>query len=236
MGNIACCVEDDGANAIAFPPPSPVADGVASRASTARLGNPDSQAHAAPPPDSGSIFCSARDDTQRAHDASSDSESVRVWLDQEVKAGYGAKYASAFEEMGIHDKSDLLRMDDEIMAELEHELKSAGAKMLQLKDIKGAVEAVVGIRTKLAAALTNERRTSMSPRSSSKPFAAFVSHHKLACAMEARFLANELESILGAKVFLDSDDLKDLRMLGKHVVDSDTLVILQSSEVLLRPW
>ena len=65
---------------------------------------------------------------------------------------------------------------------------------------------------------------------------AFLSHHKLACAMEARFLKTELERVLGAEVFLDSDDLKDLRKLGEHVVDSDVLVLLQSAEVLLRPW
>ena len=27
--------------------------------------------------------------------------SIREWLDQSVKAGYGAKFASAFEELGI---------------------------------------------------------------------------------------------------------------------------------------
>ena len=54
--------------------------------------------------------------------------------------------------------------------------------------------------------------------------------------MEARFLKTELERVLGAEVFLDSDDLKDLRKLGEHVVDSDVLVLLQSAEVLLRPW
>ena len=54
--------------------------------------------------------------------------------------------------------------------------------------------------------------------------------------MEARFLKTELERMLGAEIFLDSDDLKDLRKLGEHVVDSDVLILLQSSEVLLRPW
>ena len=54
--------------------------------------------------------------------------------------------------------------------------------------------------------------------------------------MEAQFLKTELERVLGAEVFLDSDDLKDLRKLGEHVVDSDVLVLLQSAEVLLRPW
>ena len=41
--------------------------------------------------------------------------------------------------------------------------------------------------------------------------------------MEARFIKSELERKLGAEVFLDSDDLKDLRQLGQHVVGSDAL-------------
>ena len=34
-------------------------------------------------------------------------DSIREWLDSDVKAGYGAKFASAFEEVGIEDVSDL---------------------------------------------------------------------------------------------------------------------------------
>ena len=73
--------------------------------------------------------------------------------------------------------------------------------------------------------------------------------------MEARFLMEKLEAELGKEVFLDSDDLKvgllsrqrihsndicalsqDLRKLLDHVRASDALVVLQSSEVLHRPW
>ena len=49
-------------------------------------------------------------------------------------------------------------------------------------------------------------------------------------------LAEKLTSLLGKEVFLDSDDLRDLRGLLGHVRNSDALVILQSSEVLQRPW
>ena len=180
------------------------------------------------------------------------SESVREWLDAEVKAGYGAKFASAFEEVGIEDTSDLQDMDDELMEELERELTAADAKSMHLKKIKAAIAAVTGnaseTRAKLDAAKSTEvsmPETAQSTavlaakekrRASSKPFAAFLSHHKLACAMEARYLKSELERALGAEIFLDSDDLKNLRELGQHVVDSDVLVLLQSSEVLLRPW
>ena len=181
------------------------------------------------------------------------SESIREWLDNEVKAGYGAKFASAFEEVGVEDKSDLHDMDAALVAELERELSAADAKSLHIAKIKKAIEAIVApasaTRSKLeaakaadsqmaetfentaVAALRQKRETT-----SSKKYAAFLSHHKLACAMEARFLKTELERMLGAEIFLDSDDLKDLRKLGEHVVDSDVLILLQSSEVLLRPW
>ena len=57
------------------------------------------------------------------------SESIREWLDAEVKAGYGAKFASAFEEVGIEDKSDLQDMDDELMALKQRALPDAQKKL-----------------------------------------------------------------------------------------------------------
>ena len=71
--------------------------------------------------------------------------------------------------------------------------------------------------------------------------------------MEARFLKKELQEMLGTEVFLDSDgactrfcietdgpsqlsDLRDLANLLNHVRNSQSLVILQSAEVLQRPW
>ena len=36
--------------------------------------------------------------------------------------------------------------------------------------------------------------------------------------------------------FLDSDDLRDLRQLLVSVRNSDVLVILQSADILSRPW
>ena len=47
-----------------------------------------------------------------------------------------------------------------------------------------------------------------------KVYSAFISHFKAEAAMEARYLQNELEAALpGRRVFLDSDDLHDLRLL-----------------------
>ena len=63
-----------------------------------------------------------------------------------------------------------------------------------------------------------------------KRFAAFLSHHKVAAAMDARFVKDKLEQMLGggAEVFLDSDNLQDLRLLLDHVRQSDVLVLFQA--------
>ena len=46
---------------------------------------------------------------------------------------------------------------------------------------------------------------------------------KAETSMESRFIQTELESKLGRKCFLDSDDLRDLSDLTQHVRDSDVL-------------
>jgi hypothetical protein len=93
-------------------------------------------------------------------------------------------------------------------------------------------------------------------------FGCFLSHHKAACAMEARFLKEKLGQMLNTEAFLDSDDLyskfvvcvltsypfflhtihrllcftADLTSLLDHVRDSGVLAIIQSANVLERPW
>merc|ERR1719456_1565991 len=55
--------------------------------------------------------------------------------------------------------------------------------------------------------------------------------------MEARYLKEQLEQMLGgAEVFLDFDNLQDLRILLQHVRDSDVFMILLTAEVMTRPW
>merc|ERR1712139_27181 len=54
--------------------------------------------------------------------------------------------------------------------------------------------------------------------------------------MDARFVKDKLEQMLGTKVFLDSDNLQDLRLLLDHVRQSDVLVLFQTAEVLQRPY
>ena len=49
-----------------------------------------------------------------------------------------------------------------------------------------------------------------------RKYAAFLSHFKMEAASDARYLKDTLERILQAPVFLDSDNLSDLRALGKQ--------------------
>ena len=52
----------------------------------------------------------------------------------------------------------------------------------------------------------------------------------------ARFLKEKLEGLTKKDAFLDSDNLRDLSVLTDHVRDSDALVVIQSAELLQRPW
>ena len=57
---------------------------------------------------------------------------------------------------------------------------------------------------------------------------------------QARFLKEELQTRLdcrhGRNVFLDKDNLRNLRSLEQHVRDSDVLVVVQSANFLTRPY
>ena len=67
-------------------------------------------------------------------------------------------------------------------------------------------------------------------------FAAFLSHYKNEAAGDARHLKDALSKLLGAPIFLDSDDLTDLRELLRIVARSDVFLLLQTTNVLTRPW
>ena len=77
-----------------------------------------------------------------------------------------------------------------------------------------------------------------------KAFAGFLSHFKLECGTEARLVQQNLKPIIEKNplegsshdVFLDSDDLSDLRNLLQHVMQTKVLVLLQTKSVLTRPW
>ena len=61
-----------------------------------------------------------------------------------------------------------------------------------------------------------------------KHFACFISHYKVEAGMEARYLRELLERMLGRKVFLDSSDLRDLKYLvSRGIARSQCLLITQ---------
>ena len=196
-------------------------------------------------------------------------EDIRSWLDS-LKQGWAARFAAAFEAVGVEDTSDLIGFGGQAAAELMKELSEHGAKSLHVQRIMAAIEAttkearatqarlevlsgvgaaggdraakVEGRRFSLGTTLQKDFLSSkepeaLPPAAGEKKFLAFLSHHKSACSMEARFIKEELERMVpGASIFLDSDDLKDLRALLTHVRNSACLVILQSENVLERPY
>ena len=54
--------------------------------------------------------------------------------------------------------------------------------------------------------------------------------------MEARYLKDKLTIALSAPVFLDSDNLLELRSVLTHVNSSDCVVLLLTDGVFTRPW
>lgn len=72
-----------------------------------------------------------------------------------------------------------------------------------------------------------------------KDFAIFLSHYKTEAAAEARVLKTELQRALNlttGDVFLDADNLSDLRKLLDSVANSDAVFLLYTKGVLSRPW
>jgi len=74
---------------------------------------------------------------------------------------------------------------------------------------------------------------------SGKPFQFFICHHKASAGNLARLLKMYLtdHEQIRRRVFVDSDDLRDLRVLFTYIrSELDTLVVLCTSQVLQRPW
>ena len=67
-------------------------------------------------------------------------------------------------------------------------------------------------------------------------FSVFISHHKRDAALHARFLKDRLEPTVGGEIFLDSDQLGDLRLLLDAVKQSEVVLLVQSQGVLHRPY
>ena len=86
------------------------------------------------------------------------------------------------------------------------------------------------------AELARSRATHASRWNLGGQYAAFMSHYKQEAAADARHIKDKLVDKLGAPVFLDSDDLIDLRNLCHQVSMSDVLVLFQTQNLLTRPW
>jgi hypothetical protein len=72
-----------------------------------------------------------------------------------------------------------------------------------------------------------------------KKYSCFLSHYKKQAAAEARIMKAELVRTLRVpteKVFLDADNLSDLRELLKCVEESDVFILMWTADVLSRPW
>jgi hypothetical protein len=117
-----------------------------------------------------------------------------------LQAGDGADAAVtlAQQEAALRTKRGTLDLDDD-----QEKIASITAEIKQLKEaqdklkIKQRNEA----QDKIDQAVWNRR-------DSGKKFSCFISHHKRDCAMEARFLKEKMQAIIGKECFLDSDDLR----------------------------
>ena len=59
-----------------------------------------------------------------------------------MKAGYGGRFTSCFEEVGLEDTEDIAHIGAKAMAELEVRLVAAGAKVAQVEKVQAAVAAL----------------------------------------------------------------------------------------------
>ena len=135
--------------------------------------------------------------------------SIREWLDS-VKPGYGNKFTSSIEAVGAEDASDIVDLGEASLAALESRLHADGALPIQLEKIQKAMAGMSGTQPSRPGVPAPSADTPLKSRlpKADKQYACFLSHHKASCAMEARFLKEKLQALLGKEVFLDSDDLK----------------------------
>ena len=146
------------------------------------------------------------------------------WLDPALQP-----YGAIIHEYGVENLDDLYLLDKTDVDELLAKITEAGAKPLQVKKA----------RTAFLGQSTLKRRSSKIECTglvweNGKAFALFLSHFKQEAAGDARMLKELTEETLSAPVFLDSDDLVDLKRLIKNVEDSDVLVLLQTTNIFWK--
>ena len=91
---------------------------------------------------------------------------IDTWLDQ-IKPGY-SRFARAFERVGVEDLSDFPAIDAEIRSELDHELRLADAKSLQVSQILKAIDTVTQKTMPAPAASNRTQKTMPAPAASSR--------------------------------------------------------------------
>jgi hypothetical protein len=69
---------------------------------------------------------------------------VLPWLES-IKKGYGSKFASSFEQLGVEDTGDVPTLSAETLVKLEAKLIDAGAKEAHVDKIKAAIAALVNV-------------------------------------------------------------------------------------------
>jgi hypothetical protein len=66
--------------------------------------------------------------------------SISQWL-EEIKTGWSARFAPAFEKLGFKNKEDLANMSREQLPALETELQKGGARLVHMKQFRKALKA-----------------------------------------------------------------------------------------------
>ena len=102
-----------------------------------------------------------------ADDTTAHSADISAWLDT-VKSGYGERFAGAFYASGVEDTADVVQIDSEIFAEIEVALSAAGAKAMQMKNIREAI-------VEVGAELETPRPQLPANTSSARPIASATS-------------------------------------------------------------
>ena len=154
--------------------------------------------------------------------------------------------------LGVDEVEDLLDLDDEDVVQLKGKLKKVQATQFD-KKLVALAESPPPAPEPALEPPPSQTSSSGSSRStvtlsfnlqdtcqigrSGKSWCCFLSHYKEEAAAVARMVKTELSDKLPhGNVYLDSDDLRDLRKLLDAVKDSDVLVLMQTRHLLSRPW
>jgi hypothetical protein len=145
-----------------------------------------------------------------------------------------------------YGRLDALRELVELGANLDVRMKNGQTPLMYAKSIRAQPEIIAYLeKAKTRGAPTPDEMQREGNRviekmaKMKKHFACFLSHHKRDAAAVATLFRVSLSSSLhldSSYVFLDTEDLRDLRSLRDAVKSSLVLVLLLTKDVLTRPW